>query len=344
MTDRGPYGNEEDPTEVFPPLRDQSPPPADLPPIGAERDPDPTRVMPPTGPVTPTAGDATTTAMPSTGGPFDPGPPFGGPPGGSGGGDDEPPFDPEPVPWYRQPGPVAALIAGVVLLVVGVIALLVWTGGDDDNITTPSVPTSSSSSTTTTSSVPDTTTSTTTTTAPETTSTSSSTTSSTTTSTTSTTTTTQPPTTTASTTTTVAPTTTGAPTTTIPPGQPLLDAIDDNSDLSTFSDALACTGLDADVRSGQAQTVLAPTNDAFTAADIDEPCDDPNATEPILLLHLVSVDLSAQEVFGADELQTLGGRVAVNRTTQEIGSDQAQITDSEQIGSTWLHTLDGIIQ
>jgi hypothetical protein len=66
MSDRGPYDSEPDPTEVFPPLRDDPTrtPPAGLPPLGADRDPDPTRVMPPT------QGDAPTTAVPSTGGPY----------------------------------------------------------------------------------------------------------------------------------------------------------------------------------------------------------------------------------------------------------------------------------
>ena len=129
MSDRGPYGSDPDPTEAFPPLpSDPAPtPPSDLPPIGSERDPDPTRVMPPT------QGDVPTTAMPSTGG-YDPGPPFVPPPGGGGGGGggDEPPFEPEPDPWYRQPGPLAALIAGIAAVIVAIIAIIVWTGDDDD--------------------------------------------------------------------------------------------------------------------------------------------------------------------------------------------------------------------
>ena len=107
-----------EPTEVFPPLprRLRSPtPPADLPPIGSERDPDPT-----TGRWRRPQGDVPTTAMPSTRWPVRPGPALrraarrrwrrrGG---------DEPPFEPEPEPWYRQPGPLAALIAGVAALIV----------------------------------------------------------------------------------------------------------------------------------------------------------------------------------------------------------------------------------
>jgi uncharacterized surface protein with fasciclin (FAS1) repeats len=341
VTDRDPYGADPDPTEAFPPLPDDPTPtpPADLPPIGSDRDPDPTRVMPPT------QGDVPTTAMPAAGGPYDAGPPYVVPPGGGGGGGEppyEPPYEPEPDPWYLQPGPLAALIAGIAAVIVGVIALIVWTGDDDGGIsgeTLPSVATTSSSSSTTTSTVPATTT-TTSTTAPATTTTTSSTTTTTTTTTTvpPTTTTTLPPTTT---------TTTTAPTTTTtapppPPGQGLLDELRADEDLSTFAGALECTGLDEDVLAGAARTVLAPTNDVFTTAGLD-PCADVDATEPILLLHLVSIDLDDQAVFGADTLQTLGGQVDVNRTSQEIGPNGAQITASTQAGDGWVHTIDQII-
>ena len=348
MSDRGPFGQDPEPTEAFPPLPpDSSPTPEGLPPIGSERDPEPTTVMPPLPPGPPTESGIPTTAMPTTGGPFEPGPPYGGE-GGGGGGGDEPPFDQEPEPWYRQPGPLAALIAGVAALIVVVVALIIWSQSDDDD-TGPTLP--SIESTTSTTSSTSSTSSTTSTTVPETTTSSSTTTSTTTTvpETTTTlppTTTTLPPPTTAATTTTAAPTTTttAAPTTTVPPGRPLLAEIAANSDLETFADALACTKLDADVLSGKARTVLAPDDAAFTAAGINDPCADPNAIAPILMLHLVSVDLDAQDLFGANELQTLGGPVPVNRTSQTIGSLGAKVTDSVQAGDGYVHTLDKIIQ
>jgi uncharacterized surface protein with fasciclin (FAS1) repeats len=346
MSDRGPYGSDPDPTEVFPPLRNEPPstPPANLPPIGTERDPDPTRVMPPT------EGDVPTTLMPpTTGGPYDPGPPYGGPPGGGGGGD-EPPFEPEPDPWYRQPGPVAALIAGVAALVLGLIALLIWTSDDGDDTSDNTLPTVASTSSTTTSSTVPASTSTTTTTVPETTTTTSTTTTTTTTTVPATTTTTVPATTTtAAPTTTVAPTTTTttlAPTTTLPPGQGLLDEIRANPDLSTFADALSCTGLDDDVLTGAARTVLAPDNDAFVDTPFADPCDDPDATEPILLFQLVSIDLTAQEIFSSTTLQTLGGDpVPVDRAAQTIGTGGTKIVEADiQAGDGYIQVVDSIIQ
>jgi uncharacterized surface protein with fasciclin (FAS1) repeats len=146
----------------------------------------------------------------------------------------------------------------------------------------------------------------------------------------------------ATTTTTLAAETT---TTTEPPppaGQALLDEIRANPDLSTFSDALACTGLDDDVLEGAALTVLAPRNDAFE--DIGDPCADPDATEPILLLHLVSVDLTYQQIFGAAELQTLGERVLVSPNTQTIGSGGSKIVDRDiPAGPGIIQVLDRII-
>ena len=89
--------------------------------------------------------------------------------------------------------------------------------------------------------------------------------------------------------------------------------------------------------------MLAPDDQAWETAGID-PCDDPDASRAIILLHLVSVDLNAQQVFGADQLQTLGGAVPVNRTRQRIGSGNAAILDTEQAGDGYVHTLDKIIQ
>ena len=352
MSDHGPYGSEPDPTEAFPPLpADPAPtPPSNLPPIGTERDPDPTRVM------APMQGDVPTTAMPSTGG-YDPGPPFVPPPGGGGGGGgDEPPFDEEPVPWYRQPGPLAALIAGIAAAIIAIIALITWTGDDDDGaISGETLPSVSSSSTTTTTS----------TTAPPTTPTMPATT--TTTSTTSTTTTTVPATTTTTvpatttttvpaTTTTLAPTTTVAPTTpttttpqlpvvTIPAGQSIWDGIANNDDLSILQAALECTGLDEDIKTGAVATVLSPPNAAFEDADLAEPCASLTVTEPILLLHLISVDMTAEDIFASPTLQTEGAELAVDAQAQTIGSNQAEIVVRNVRGTGgFLQVVDRIVQ
>ena len=136
MSDRDPFWPGRGPTEVFPPF--PSPPPgspaaeSDLPPLGSANEPDPTRVMPRTD-----RSATPTTAMPSTGGPYDPGPPYGADrPGGAAGRPErryEPGHQREDDPWYRQPGPLAALIAGVAAPVVALIALLVWTSDDDDD-------------------------------------------------------------------------------------------------------------------------------------------------------------------------------------------------------------------
>jgi uncharacterized surface protein with fasciclin (FAS1) repeats len=231
-------GRDPEPTEYFPPpfrserVEPGEPTGTELPPIGTEREPEPTRVMPPSEP-----GAGPTEALPPVGGPYDPGPPYGGPggPGGGGGDDGDYGLEPEPEPWWRQRGPLAALIAGIAALVVGVIALLVWTGDDDggeSDDTLPALPTSSTvapattgaattAPDTTTTTAPPTTTTTTTTVPPTTTTTPTTpppTTSTTTTTTeppTTTTTTTEPPTTTTTTTTAPPPTTTT--TTTAPP-------------------------------------------------------------------------------------------------------------------------------
>lgn len=320
MSDRGPSGQDPDPTEFFPPLPPDAPPTgsSDLPPIGSERDPDPTRVMPPAG------GEyEPTTAMPPTGGgPYDPGPPYGGGPGGPGGpGGDEPEFDGEPVPWYRQPGPLAALIAGIAAVVLGLIALLVWTADDDDTSddTLPSISTSTTEApstteattppTTTTTTVPDTTTSST--------------------STTTTTTTTTPPTTTP---TTLPPTTTTQPpppptttttVTVVPPPQPgatLWDIISATPALSQFRAAIEGSGT-IDLFDGSDEyTVLAPENGAFEDAQGEFDVND----------YVIAGNLTSAELFALDDVEVeSGATLAVSDAAQTVGG--AVMTSSRDV-------------
>lgn len=334
MSDRGPYGQDPEPTEVFPPLRPESEPtpPATLPPVGAERDPDPTRVM------QPGQGDIPTAAVPPTGGPYDPGPPYG---GGGGGGGDEGPFEPERPPWYRQPGPLAALIAGVAALVVALIALLIWAGGDDDTTsdTLPAVVTTSST-------VP-----TETTTAVATTTTEPATTTSTSTTTTTTTTTTLPPTTTtteAPTTTTLPPTTTtAAPPVTIPPGATAWGVIQATDSLSSFRALLGCTGLDAMAAGGGPITVLAPTNAAFQAAglDVEDLCKTPAEALSTANVHMIATDITREQMATIDELPTEGGDVPVNHDgATTIGSDRAGFVGAQATTANgFLNVMDKVV-
>jgi uncharacterized surface protein with fasciclin (FAS1) repeats len=302
-----------EPTEYFPPpfpterVEPTEPTGTELPPIGTERDPEPTRVMPPSEP-------GPTEVMPPVGGPYDPGPPYGGPggPGGGGGGDDgDYGLEPEPEPWWRQRGPLAALIAGIAALVVGLIALFVWTGDDGDgesDDTLPPLPTSSTLAPAT-SSAP--------TTTPDTTTTTSTTTSTTVPPTTTTTTTTVPPTTTTTTapptttTTTLPPTTTTTiPEVTVPP-QPAAttwDVIVNSPDLSEMRNAVETAGL-VDLFDGdQPITVLAPSNAAFQAMRATESgadlLEDPERLAALLRRHVVVEPVSAGEFPGRGQLQT----------------------------------------
>lgn len=299
-----------EPTEYFPPFPTESGDPTgtDLPPIGTERDPDPTRVMPP-----PDAGAGPTEAMPPVGGPYDPGPPYdgGGPGGGDDGGDDYG-FEPEPEPWWRQPGPLAALIAGVAALIVGVIALIIWAGDDggSSDDTLPVLPTSSSST------VPPSTVATTSpTTRPRRTTTTTTTTPPTTTSTTTTTTTTPPTTTTttSTTTTTTAPpttTTTTIPVVTVPDpgGATTWDEIASSPDLSEMRDAIERAGV-VDLFDGdEPVTALASSNAAFEALRATpsgaELLDDPDRLAALLRRQVIVEALSAPEFPSRGQLQT----------------------------------------
>jgi uncharacterized surface protein with fasciclin (FAS1) repeats len=318
MSDQG--GRDPEPTEFFPPFptEREEPTGTELPPIGADRDPEPTRVLPPPGP---DAGP--TEPLPPVGGPYDPGPPYdGGGPGGGGGGGGGDDFsdEPEPEPWWRQPGPLAALIAGVAALVLGVIALIVWAGGGDDDgsgNTLPVLPTSStlSSSTvvSTSSTLPETTTTTTSTTVPETT---------TSTSTTTTTTTTAPPTTT-TTTTTPPTTTTTIPVVTVPDpgGATTWDLIANSPDLSEMRNAIEQAGLVDLFRSDQI-TALASSNTAFQTLRAtpagEELLEDPERLAALLRRQVVVASVSAAEFPLFGELES----AATPEDCELLGADE----------------------
>jgi Fasciclin domain len=330
MSDRGPHG--QDPTEVFPPLRPDPPtPPATLPPVGTERDPDPTRVMGP--------GDSDPLAVPPTGGPYEPGPPYGGGGEGGGGGGGEPPFEPEPEPWYRQPGPLAALIAGLAALIVALIALAIWASGGDDSsndtlptvvsttttTTSPSTTTTTERATTTTS--PATTTSSTTTTLPPT-----------------TTTTTTPPTTTLppTTTTTTTPPTTAAPTTTTtttpitnpPPGATAWDVISATPSLSSFKQVITDTNTEGFFQGTTAYTVLAPDNDAMKNAKSSFDVTD----------YITEGTISSAELFQMPDIAMQSGeRLKVDNATQTIGGAVMTASRDIEVSNGVIQVMAGLV-
>jgi uncharacterized surface protein with fasciclin (FAS1) repeats len=316
-------GRDPEPTEYFPPFptEREDTTGTELPPIGTERDPDPTRVLPPPGP-----GAGPTEPLPPVGGPYDPGPPYDGGGGGGGGDDGGDDFDdePEPEPWWRQPGPLAALIAGLAALILGVIALIVWAGDGDDSSddTLPVLPTSStlpaSTVVSTSSTVPETTT-TTTTTVPETT-------------TTTTTTTTTPPTTTTTTTPPTTTTTTAPPTTTTttipvvtvpdPGGTTAWDVIANSPDLSEMRGAIQQAGLVDLFNSDGPLTALASSNTVFqnlraTPAG-EELLDDPERLAAVLRRQVIVEAVSAAEFPGRGELQS----AATPEDCELLGADE----------------------
>ena len=301
--------------------------------------------MPPSDPY----HEAPTAAMPPTGGPYEPGPPYGGGPTGPGGpgGPDEPDYGAEPDPWYRQPGPVAALIAGVAVLVVALIALLLWTSGDDDDAsddTLPVVTTTSTSVLTVLDGVDD----------------------------------hhqragdddvdldehddlddhhdarpdhdhapadnhggadhdTAPP-----------ATTTTVPEITVPPGANLLQVIQGNDDLSELARGLECTGLDSELEGDEPLTVLAPSKLAFDefrlATGTQDICDAPDQLEPILQYHIIDTDLTAAQIEDEDEITTLGGAVQVN-DDGTIGSTNVIVVPNVQGSNGLIQAVDAVVQ
>ena len=117
-------------------------------------EPDPTQVIP-GGFAASAAGGPPVESY--AGGPADPGGPGGYGPGGPFGGGPTGPDDGEygepeelALPWWQQPGPIAAMIAGVVALALAFLAIFVFGNDDggDDELAGISTSSTSSSSTT----------------------------------------------------------------------------------------------------------------------------------------------------------------------------------------------------
>ena len=348
---------------------------ADVPPIAEQTDPagptptsEPTRMMDPLGASGPEPTRVGSPVPPA--GPFGPGGPYGGPGGGAGGGpggpdDPDHPFaeDDAPVPWYRQPGPLAALIAGLVAIVLAVLALILMNDGDDE------ITTGSTSSTTSTTLAPTTlpvvlpptvppapapaetaapaTTTTSTTLAPTTTSTSTTTSSTSTTTTTTTTSTT-------TTTTTLPPTTTTAASTTttsttlppVPPASPWV-VIQDNPSLTLLEGYIEEAGLQSQFEAEDI-TVLAPDDVSFQQLSAQPGgaellADEAMLTE-LLLRHVVVEPLTSAVIFTRSELETVAesGPVAVDVAGRRI--EGAAITAANiEAGESYVQVIDRVL-
>jgi uncharacterized surface protein with fasciclin (FAS1) repeats len=342
----GDDGSELPPTEAIPgqggptgelpivPMSDPDPvPPPSEPPY------EPTVVMPPTTP--PPGG-----GMPPT-------------PGGT-------PPPPPPEPWYRRPGPVAAVIGVGLALIFLLIAFLVWVNDDDDSIatsdsSTSSVPTSS----TTTTSVVATTSSTTSTSAPSTSSTTTTSSTSTTTTTSTTPPTTAAPTTTrAPTTTAAAPpttrptattrpattTTTAVPAVSVPPAADttVWDIVRASPDLSRLEELVQQAGLVDAIDVDDPITLLAPSNASLElleqAPGGNDLLDDPELLRELLLGHIVDGEaITAAGLFQRDSIDVANGQ-AWEVDSEALTIDGARVVFADGEGANGLlHVVDKVL-
>ncbi|CAN5739912.1 hypothetical protein BH20ACT4_BH20ACT4_10840 [soil metagenome] len=280
--------------------------------------------------------------------------------GGFGGGDDGyggddgfgPPGEPiepeEPVPWYRERGPVAALVAGVLALIMIIIAVFVLTGDGDDTDSIDPAPDSSS-----TTSDPTTTTRKrrtdpatspptappTTTTMPVTTTTARQ-----------TTTTARPTTTTAPPTTTTAPATTTTAEVVIPPQEDptVWDILGASPDLSKARDYVKQAGLRKLLDDTDAPvTFLAPTNDAFELVE-ESPggsdlLNDDERLRELLERHIIDGRVLSDDLFADEELETIGGDVLEVDPDNETIEDAIVLTADVEEGNGVVHAIDRVL-
>lgn len=130
----------------------------------------------------------------------------------------------------------------------------------------------------------------------------------------------------------------------------IVDIAVSNPDFSTLVDLVTQAGL-AETLSGDGPfTVFAPTNDAFAALDpatVSALTADPEgALADVLKLHVISGEVLAEDAVGAVGtcVDTLGGKVKVEKSGEDLTIGGAKIVDTDIMGSNGvIHVLDGVI-
>jgi uncharacterized surface protein with fasciclin (FAS1) repeats len=117
------------------------------------------------------------------------------------------------------------------------------------------------------------------------------------------------------------------------------ETIASTSNLSTLSTALEAAGLDATLGNRDAAfTVFAPSNDAFSAYDVNYLLANTDLLSDILTYHVVEQELAADDL-EEGVLSTVQG----DDITVRFGDDDAVLVNSAQVTQTNLPAVNGVI-
>ncbi len=98
-----------------------------------------------------------------------------------------------------------------------------------------------------------------------------------------------------------------------------------NSDLSTFADLFERSGLATELFEGGPVTIIAPSNEAFTAAGVDINSLTDQEVEALVRNHVVSGDLQQDQLSSLTALQTLhGGEYALQSSGDAMAGGQME--------------------
>lgn len=119
-----------------------------------------------------------------------------------------------------------------------------------------------------------------------------------------------------------------------------------NPDLSMLYAALQTAGLEATLTGEGPFTILAPTNEAFSAAGIDPAAMDPVELQTVLLYHVASGDLATTDMTSQSAVMTLEGSELTVGTTDEGGVtfNEASVTQPDLLASNGtVHIIDSVL-
>jgi uncharacterized surface protein with fasciclin (FAS1) repeats len=130
----------------------------------------------------------------------------------------------------------------------------------------------------------------------------------------------------------------------------IVDIAAGNPDFSTLVSLVTAAGLAETLSGTGPYTVMAPTNEAFAAVPADTlaqlQADPTGALAEVLKLHVISgaVDSAAAAAAAGTCVDTLGGKVKIEKVGEDLTFGGAKITQVDLEGSNGIiHVIDGVV-
>jgi uncharacterized surface protein with fasciclin (FAS1) repeats len=128
---------------------------------------------------------------------------------------------------------------------------------------------------------------------------------------------------------------------------PMLTALREDAELSTFTQLIQSAGLVDAISSGPT-TVFAPTNEAFkavSAATLDKLSKDPEMLKSVLSYHVLPSKVTSASIDGSTPTVTLNGaKLGLSRAGDFITADDGLVTTADiEVGAGLIQKVDRVL-